>query len=594
MSLDNGVAKMGSGSSGNLDLGATYGKGAPVPTKTGTASNGTTNTTANTSSADDTSGATVSTSYTENDILNALDPKIDPAKSQAAYDKFDLKAAMNISGIDGVRFAANVDPNKRFNAKQDDLILALASPGALYGIGGMPAPFIDPTDPPSRRLQNGVGYFYLQHNIRYGQFIAFKPGWVRWSLSGSDAQAIQAGNTAVGTIASVMSGNIYQNVPLMEDYWRDVSRACRVCIYMMGLQDTVLEYIVAGGVKGNSRSEIMKQLGNNGQGSINILLGAANRLIWRNIGLGLSNAIVNRTAYAEIDDADKQDAGFVAFFVNGQIESSDSLQNQTGASPFKEALDAMAGSATGMVREVASKMFGAGQSNNANVLDYIVGNPLIPDVWSDSTFDKSYTVPLKFVSSAGDPVSIFMNIMFPLIKLLMLALPSGTGGFIFSPAIHRVFSQSAINTDYGIISGLQIQKNMTTLNDYGQPTEVTVTMTVTDLMPRLFKEKPGWFIHSVNVASGFSTFIATMCGVNVTTLTRNAKKVLAKKLAKLDGFEAGTTMIVSGKQYVKDVGYNAFMPIRDAFNGGEVSVAGMSGLFSGILKSTSNPGKGSR
>ena len=115
-------------------------------------------------------------------------------------------------------------------------------------------------------------------------------------------------------------------------------------------------------------------------------------------------------------------------------------------------------------------------------------------------------------------------------------------------------------------------------------------------MPRLFKEKPGWFIHSVNVASGFSTFIATMCGVNVTTLTRNAKKVLAKKLAKLDGFEAGTTMIVSGKQYVKDIGYNAFMPIRDAFNGGEVSAAGMSGLFRGILQATSksNPGKGSK
>lgn len=46
---------------------------------------------------------------------------------------------------------------------------------------------------------------------------------------------------------------------------------------------------------------------------------------------------------------------------------------------------------------------------------------------------------------------------------------------------------------------------MNSLNDYGQPTEIALSVGITDLLPRLFRDKPGWILHSVNLSSSFLT-----------------------------------------------------------------------------------------
>ena len=521
------------------------------------------------------------------EILATLKPAIDPDKALANWDKFDTAAIKGVKVKSGANLADTVSPSKRYNKSQHDIILSLATPGALHGIGGMPASYLDNTDPPSRDHNNGLGYFYMQQNIVYGQFIAFKPGWIRWNISGDDAQSIAAGGSAVGVLGGVLSGSIYQNAPLMDSYWRDVSRACRLCIFLMGLQSSSVEYVISGGIKANKES---KTQGNTSkQSTVGIQLGTANRNVWRNIGLGLANVIVNKTSTAQTEESKKEDSGFVAFYVDGTIESGDALSNATSTSDFKNALDSMAGSATGMVKEVASKMFGAGTTDN-NMLDFMVGNPMIPEVWSDSTFDKSYTVPMKFVSAAGDPLSIFMNVMFPLIKLLMIALPSGTGGFIMSPPVLRVFSQSAINTDYAIVSGLSIQKNMNSLNDYGQPTEIALSVGITDLLPRLFRDKPGWILHSVNLSSSFSNFMATICGGNVTTITASAKANMAIQIGKLEGKEVGSFLAADISQKFSDAINNIAMPFRNAKNKALVQYAYSSNVVIGVFAGNMSSG----
>ena len=531
--------------------------------------------------------AAPSAGFSLKEILATLKPPIDPDKALADWDKFDTASIKGVKVSQGVNIDDTVSPSKRYNKSQHDLILSLATPGALHGIGGMPASYLDNTDPPSRDHSNGLGYFYMQQNIVYGQFIAFKPGWIRWNISGDDAQSIANGGSAVGVLGGVLSGSIYQNAPLMDSYWRDVSRACRLCIFLMGLQSSAVEYVISGGIKASSRSKTQGKTAS--QTMVGIQLGNANRNVWRNIGLGLANVIVNKTSTAQTEESNKEDSGFVAFYVDGNIESGDALSNATSTSEFKNALDSMAGSATGMVKEVASKMFGAGTTDN-NMLDFMVGNPLIPDVWSDSTFDKSYTVPMKFVSAAGDPLSIFMNVMFPLIKLLMIALPSGTGGFIMSPPVLRVFSQSAINTDYAIVTGLSIQKNMNSLNDYGQPTEISLSVSVTDLLPRLFKDKPGWILHSVNLSSSFSNFMATLCGGNVTTITASAKANMAIQISKLEGREAGAFFTRDVSQKFSDAINNMAMPFRNAKNKALVQLAYSSNVVVGVFAGDTSSG----
>ena len=556
-------------------------------TKTGTSTNTSTNTTNSTTGTTGTDTAPASTGFSLKEILATLKPPIDPDKALADWDKFDTASVKGVAVKQGVNFSDSVSPSKRYNKSQHDLILSLATPGALHGISGMPASYLDNTDPPSRDHSNGLGYFYMQQTIVYGQFVAFKPGWIRWNISGNDAQALATSGSAIGVVGGVLSGNIYQNAPLMDSYWRDVSRACRLCIFLMGLQDSSVEYLISGGIKASSKSKT--QGVTTTQSSVGIKLGTANRNVWRNIGLGLANAVVNKTSTAQTEQSNKEDSGFVAFYVNGNIESGDALSNATGASPFKDALESMSASATGMVKEVASKMFGAGTADN-NVLDFIVGNPLIPDVWNDSTFDKSYTIPMKFVSAAGDPISIFLNIMFPIIKLMMIGLPSGTGGFIMSPPVLRVFSQSAINTDYAIVTGLSIQKNMNALNDYGQPTEISVSVSITDLLPRLYRDKPGWIIHSVNLSSSFSNFIATLCGANVTTITASAKANLAVQIAKLEGKEAGSFLFVDMYQKFSDAINNIAMPFKNTANTAKVQFSYSTGVREGIFNADRSSG----
>ena len=564
---------------------ATAGFGVPANTT------GAINTNISTPSSTETSttptDAAPSAGFSLKEILATLKPPIDPDKALADWDKFDTASIKGVKVSQGVNIDDTVSPSKRYNKSQHDLILSLATPGALHGIGGMPASYLDNTDPPSRDHSNGLGYFYMQQNIVYGQFIAFKPGWIRWNISGDDAQSIANGGSAVGVLGGVLSGSIYQNAPLMDSYWRDVSRACRLCIFLMGLQSSAVEYVISGGIKASSRSKTQGKTAS--QTMVGIQLGNANRNVWRNIGLGLANVIVNKTSTAQTEESNKEDSGFVAFYVDGNIESGDALSNATSTSEFKNALDSMAGSATGMVKEVASKMFGAGTTDN-NMLDFMVGNPLIPDVWSDSTFDKSYTVPMKFVSAAGDPLSIFMNVMFPLIKLLMIALPSGTGGFIMSPPVLRVFSQSAINTDYAIVTGLSIQKNMNSLNDYGQPTEISLSVSVTDLLPRLFKDKPGWILHSVNLSSSFSNFMATLCGGNVTTITASAKANMAIQISKLEGREAGAFFTRDVSQKFSDAINNMAMPFRNAKNKALVQLAYSSNVVVGVFAGDTSSG----
>ena len=77
------------------------------------------------------------------EILATLKPAIDPDKALANWDKFDTAAIKGVKVKSGANLADTVSPSKRYNKSQHDVILSLATPGALHGIGGMPASYLD-------------------------------------------------------------------------------------------------------------------------------------------------------------------------------------------------------------------------------------------------------------------------------------------------------------------------------------------------------------------------------------------------------------------------------------------------------------------
>ena len=446
--------------------------------------------------------------------------------------------------FDGASLESKLTGMRKADAKLRKRLEAIAVKSGLYGVGGMPATYIDNTDPPLPGVPNGLGQQYVNSVVRYGTFIAFQPGVITWNISGLAADnIINAGN--IGHIArKFISGGVDFNQPKLFEYWKEVARHCRVAILLMGIEDLGVNTLYFGSPGGTAdyMGALDMTKNNMKEGTSNLSFRGFQHFQLANIGAGFANAVIGGIP-ASLTGAsgqdDQKDSGFVVFYTDGPIEASDTLSNQSEPSPFKQALDNMMGSTDEIIRDVVSKTINTVGAGNNDILTFLGGNPVIPDVWSDSSFDKAYTCTIKLVSAAGDPVSVFMNIIFPLIKICCLAVPLGTGGYYGSPPILRVYSQGVINTDYGLIESMTINRKMETLNDWGMPTEVDVQLSIKDLNPHLYREMDGWFRSGLTMGTSFTTFLATICGVNVTTLTRGQKMVandaLYTQWAKYDG-----------------------------------------------------------
>lgn len=406
---------------------------------------------------------------------------------------------------------------------------------AIYGIGGMPATYLDNTDPPlpNHEKDDGLGYQYINTVIRYGTFIAFQPGVITWSLKldGIDLQTLTNPQNVSYLQKKVIAGGIDFNQPKLKEYYMEVDRHCRIAILLMGIE----ELGIAAAHFGTHRSK-MQYGGGLGISKPTVKGFSFNTFTHQdiaNLGLGLADSVIQGIPMASFSAGAKEDetqsSGFVVFYVDGGIQASDTISNSAEPSEFKQSLDALVGDTSSAVKEVMGKTLGAFDGTNA-LLTFLGGNAIIPDVWKDTTYQKSYTFTIKLISASGDPVSVFMNVMYPLIKLLCLATPMGTGGFYSSAPILRVFSQGVINTEYGLIESMTINRKMETLNDYGMPTEVDVEITLRDLNSYIYRQMPGWWESGMTLSSSMTTFLATLCGINVTTLTRTQKMTLNEKL----------------------------------------------------------------
>lgn len=114
-------------------------------------------------------------------------------------------------------------------------------------------------------------------------------------------------------------------------------------------------------------------------------------------------------------------------------------------------------------------------------------NFLIPQVWQDSSFSKSYNFSVTLSSPYGNPISYYMHILVPLLHLLALALPTqSTANTFKTPPLVRVFSPGWFSCEMGMIDSMSIDKG----SDSGWsvsnlPTEIKVSIGVRDMYSSL-------------------------------------------------------------------------------------------------------------
>ena len=245
-------------------------------------------------------------------------------------------------------------------------------------------------------------------------------------------------------------------------------------------------------------------------------------------------------------------AGCIAFYADCGNTVDDSFSNSTTQSQLASSLNSLSdtgrelnfligniGSLTGLELDklMGSESLLSNTESMTSEVDKLLGNNNIvsnilskasdilaggrmefPEIWSDSTFSRSYSCKMKLISPSGDKLSIFLNILVPIYHLLALTLPrQNDGQSYYSPFLVRAYSKGLFNIDTGIITDLSITKGAEgEWTPSGLPTVADVSFSIKDLYDQLFMSS-STDLGAKSIINNISEldYIANSCGVNI-------------------------------------------------------------------------------
>lgn len=196
-----------------------------------------------------------------------------------------------------------------------------------------------------------------------------------------------------------------------------------------------------------------------------------------------------------------------------------------------EITSSITSSLSGILSKLGGGIVGSLAENGVNTV-LNGGKIVFPEIWSNSSSDRSYSIDIKLRSPDHDSLSIFLNVLKPYCRLLALTLPramdDNPNGFR-RPFMVKAYSKGLFNVEYGIISSMSVTKGAECCwNDDGLPTQIDITLDIKDLysslsMSGFTSEKkegsnifttPNMIKHVVNNTS-YMDFLANMAGLNI-------------------------------------------------------------------------------
>ena len=182
---------------------------------------------------------------------------------------------------------------------------------------------------------------------------------------------------------------------------------------------------------------------------------------------------------------------------------------------------------SGAVSSIAGGIVGSISSNGVNTL-LNGGKIIFPEMWSNSSYDKSYNIDLKLRSPDHDNLSIYLNILKPYCKILSLVMPrqlitdnQGDPNGYSSPFLVKAYSKGMFNIDMGIITSLSVTKGAECCwNDDGLPTQIDISIEIKDLykhlaMSTLETSHPIKSAKNIVNNTAYMDFLANMAGLNI-------------------------------------------------------------------------------
>ena len=149
------------------------------------------------------------------------------------------------------------------------------------------------------------------------------------------------------------------------------------------------------------------------------------------------------------------------------------------------------------------------------------GRLTFPEIWSDSTYSKSYNVTIKLTSPDCDKLSLFLNILLPTFALVSFVAPqslSANPNGYMSPFLVRATYKGLFCIDTGIITDMSITKGAEGMwTPDGIPTQAEINLTIKDLyqVMSVTDTELTDITYSTLNNTALMDFIACSCGINI-------------------------------------------------------------------------------
>lgn len=234
---------------------------------------------------------------------------------------------------------------------------------------------------------------------------------------------------------------------------------------------------------------------------------------------------------------------FISFRCSKDIIGSETFSNSTETNPLMENMNATAaehddatggtGGQTGLgaiqanLKKLGLKAAGS-FSEQAAVLSG-KGRITLPDVFSSSSFSRSFTCSFKFHYPYGDTLGKFENLYIPFLTLLTMSAPRQIGKMSYtSPFAVRVFVKNKIMINYGMVESLSVTRGGDG-NDWGPdgfPKTMSVEITIKDMEPNISLPLASrgplrMALESMFPSCGISEYLATLGGLSLDDMTHN-------------------------------------------------------------------------
>lgn len=231
---------------------------------------------------------------------------------------------------------------------------------------------------------------------------------------------------------------------------------------------------------------------------------------------GVSESMSNQTTQSSLKgafDTASSTVKEVAFMANSGGVDSSSLQNLGDS--MLTSLGNSLGGGIGALNSGAGTLINRLLSTSSNIIKG--ENVIMPDIYSNSTYTKSYSITIHLKALYGNKYSIYMDVLVPLMHLIALTLPKATTANTFAaPFLVKFYIPGICTCNMGLVEGLQITKPTTqeAYNADGLPTEIDVTLSIADLYSDLSmtpSNNPVLFVNN----SSLVEYLGTTCGLNL-------------------------------------------------------------------------------